>query len=198
MEQVHFYEAVQIEPPFSEDDYFALSAFNGAIGEASSSRLFLSLREDQGLCYSVYSSFGMSSTECLWMASASVSPAQLPRLATEMDRIIDETAAGGLREEECADAIARLAGSFELSLEDTDFRMRRIAREILFAGEAMTAMEARERINRLGPQEINAMSARLLMGRKRARFAFGDLSRRVARTIGLAKSSDVSAAARRG
>ena len=135
---MHFYEAVQLEPLFSEDDYFSLSALNGALGEASSSRLFLSLREDQGLCYSVYSAFAMTRTECLWMASANVSPAQLQTLASEMDRLIDEASEGGLRDEECADAVARLSGSFELSLDDTDFRMRRIAREILFAGEAMT------------------------------------------------------------
>ena len=96
MEQVHFYEGIQLEPPFSEDDYFALSAVNGAIGEASSSRLFLSLREDRGLCYSVYSAFAMSRTECLWMASANVSPAQLPELAAEMDRQLDELAERGL------------------------------------------------------------------------------------------------------
>ncbi len=192
MEQVHFYEGIQLEPPFSEDDYFALSAVNGAIGEASSSRLFLSLREDRGLCYSVYSAFAMSRTECLWMASANVSPAQLPELAAEMDRQLDELAERGLDDSECADAVARLSGSFELSLEDTDFRMRRIARQLLFSGQAMTDEEMRDGIARLGSQELNSSCRRLLRGRDRARFAYGGLSRRTARASGLAL------AARRG
>jgi predicted Zn-dependent peptidase len=208
MEQVHFYEAVQLEPPFSQDDYFSLSALNGAIGEAASSRLFLSLREDKGLCYSVYSAFSMSRTECLWMASANVSPARLPELAAEMDRQLDEAAERGFSGAECADAVSRLSGSFELSLDDTDFRMRRIARQIFFSGEAMTPEEERESIVRLGPAELNAACARLLRGRKRARFAYGDLSRRAARASGLekgkvsclaqAKLSERSVAARRG
>jgi Predicted Zn-dependent peptidases len=192
MEQVHFYEAVQLEPPFDEDDYYALSALNGAIGEASSSRLFLSLREDKGLCYSVYSAFAMSRTECLWMASANVSATQLPELAAEMDRLLEAAAKDGLADEECADAVQRLAGSFDLALDDTDFRMRRIARQIFFSGEATTPEEAREKMARLRPETLNAICARLLCGRPRARFAYGDLSRRTARASGLA------AAARRG
>ncbi len=214
MEQVHFYEAIQLDSPFSEEDYYALAAFNGALGEASSSRLFLSLREDKGLCYSVYSAFAMSRTECLWMASANVSEAQLPALSAEMDRLLDEAAEGGLTEEESADAVSRLVGSFDLALEDTDFRMRRIARQVLFSGGtgdadgaagAQEPDEARASMARLDQGDLNAVCSRLLEGRERARFAYGSLSRRTARASGLvaAKPSEtgrpgLAKAARRG
>jgi predicted Zn-dependent peptidase len=205
MEQVNYYEAVQLGPPFAEVDYYALAALNGAIGEASSSRLFLSLREDRGLCYSVSSAFSMSRTECLWVASANVSEPQLPALAAEMGRLIDRVAGEGLGDEECADAISRLAGSFDLALEDTDFRMRRIARQVLFSGEAMAAEEARALIGGLEPTDLDSMRRRLLNGRRRARFAYGGLSRRTARASGLAEAAPHSgarlsarAAARRG
>jgi len=208
MEQVHYYEALQLDPPFSERDYYALAALNGALGEASSSRLFLSLREDRGLCYSVFSSFAMSRTECLWMAAANVSDLQLPALAGEMDRLLDEAALGGLEPTECEDAVARLVGSFDLALEDTDFRMRRIARQVLFSGAAQSAEEARESMSSLGLQEINAACARLLRGRERASFAYGGLSKRSARALGLAvakaggrlgdRLSEAKGAARRG
>jgi predicted Zn-dependent peptidase len=188
MEQVHFYEAIQLEPPFSEKDYYSLSALNGALGEASSSRLFLSLREDKGLCYSVYSAFVMSRSECLWMAAANVSASVLPELASEMDRQLDKAAVEGLGEEECIDAVSRLAGSLDVALDDPDFRMRRIARQLLFSGEADTADEARARMTALGPADLNASCARLLKGRKRARFAYGKLSRRSAKASGLAAS----------
>jgi predicted Zn-dependent peptidase len=200
MEQVHFYEAVQLDPPFCENDYYALTALNGALGEASSSRLFLSLREDKGLCYSVYSAFAMSRTECLWMASANVSDAQLAALSAEMDRQIDEAAEHGIGDEECTDAVTRLAGSFDLALEDTDFRMRRIARQAFFSGEAQDVEESRESMARLGQAEVNAICRRLLKGRARARFAYGGLSKRTAKASGLleAKLSDAPGAARRG
>jgi predicted Zn-dependent peptidase len=199
MEQVHFYEAVQLEPPFSEEDYYALSALNGAIGEASSSRLFLSLREDRGLCYSVYSAFVMSRTECLWMAAANASASVLPELASEMDRQLDLAAAEGLSEGECADAVSRLVGSFDVALDDPDFRMRRIARQLLFSGEADTPDEARARMAALGGEDLNSACARLLAGRERARFAYGKLSRRAAKASGLTKAKvpDLASAARR-
>ncbi|MGA2545674.1 MAG: pitrilysin family protein [Rectinemataceae bacterium] len=200
MEQVHYYEAVQLDPPFCENDYYALAALNSALGEASSSRLFLSLREEKGLCYSVYSAFAMSRTECLWMASANVSEAQLAALSTEMDRQLDVAAENGIGDEECADAVSRLAGSFDLALDDTDFRMRRIARQTFFSGEAQDVEEARECMARLSGEDVNAICVRLLKGRERARFAYGSLSRRTAKASGLteAKLFGISAAARRG
>jgi predicted Zn-dependent peptidase len=189
MEQVHYYEAVQVEGPFSEDDYYALSAVNGELGESSSSRLFLSLREDRGLCYSVYSGFAMTKTECLWMASASASSEVLPELASEMDRQLDRAAGSGLTDGECKDSIARLAGGFDVALDDPDFRMRRIARQILFSGQAETEEEARSRMLSLSGAAINAMCVRLLEGRERARFAYGKLSRREAAASGLSAAS---------
>lgn len=208
MEQVHFFEAVQLPPPFDEKDYYALSALNGAIGEASSSRLFLSLREDKGLCYSVYSGFAMTRTECLWMAAASASSSVFPELAAEMGRQLEAIAREGLREEECIDAVTRLSGSFYVALDDPDFRMRRIARQIFFSGGADSTDEARDGIAALKPEDLDAARSRLLEGRPRARFAYGKLSRRAAKASGLEKArpfgpgeaepADPPKAARRG
>jgi predicted Zn-dependent peptidase len=117
-----------------------------------------------------------------------------------MDRQIDEAAEHGIGDEECTDAVTRLAGSFDLALEDTDFRMRRIARQAFFSGEAQDVEESRESMARLGQAEVNAICRRLLKGRARARFAYGGLSKRTAKASGLleAKLSDAPGAARRG
>jgi predicted Zn-dependent peptidase len=131
----------------------------------------------------------MTKTECLWMASASASSEVLPELASEMDRQLDRAAESGLTDGECEDAIARLAGGFDVALDDPDFRMRRIARQILFSGEAETEEEARVRMLGLSSAAINAMCERLLRGRERARFAYGKLSRREAAASGLSSSA---------
>jgi predicted Zn-dependent peptidase len=196
-EQVAWFEAVQMSPPFDEKDYFILSAVNGAVGEASSSRLFLELRERKGLCYSVYSVFAMSRSECLWLASANTQISQLGELSKAMDECLDEIAEDGLGEEECADALSRLSGSLELALEDTDFRMRRVARQILFSGRAMTVEEMRSQIGALSADDLNASCARLFKtedGARRpmARLAYGRRPRKVAKSLGLEE------AARRG
>ncbi len=196
-EQVAWFEAIQVPPPFDEEDYFAMAALNGALGEASSSRLFLRLREREGLCYSVYSAFTMGRTEFLWIASANTQAAQLERLSREMDDCLDEVAELGLGEEESADAVSRLAGSLEIAMEDTEFRMRRIARQLMFSGRAMSIDETRSGIEALGRERLNAACSRLFRRedgrpRPRARLAYGKRPRRAAKSLGLKE------AARRG
>jgi len=196
-EQVAWFEAIQVPPPFDEGDYFAMAALNGALGEASSSRLFLELRERRGLCYSVYSAFSMGRTECLWLASANAQSSQLGKLSESMDSCLDEVAERGLSVGECEDALSRLVGSLDIAMEDTDFRMRRIARQIMFSGEAMSIDQTRARIEALGPAEINAASSRLFRredgrARPRARLAYGKRPWRAAKRLGLKE------AARRG
>jgi predicted Zn-dependent peptidase len=183
--QVNYFEAIQIEPPFSFSDYYAFAALNGAVGEATSSRLFQALREEQGLCYSVYSIFALGKSECLWLASANVSLGKLPRLAAEMRRILDELGEAPLTEEECGDARSRLSGSFEIALDDPDFRMRRLARQILFSGTYLTTEETLEAIMSLDSESIDAARRRLFCGRPWARFAYGKRTGAAAAALGL-------------
>lgn len=183
--QVNYFEAMQLEPPFSFSDYYAFAALNGAIGEATSSRLFQSLREEQGLCYSVYSIFAMGRSECLWFAAANVSLEKLPRLAAEMERILDELEKEPLSEPECNDARSRLLGSFEIALDDPDFRMRRLARQVLFSDSCLTAEETLEIILGLDSETIDAARCRLFSGSQRARFAYGKRTAAAAAALGL-------------
>jgi predicted Zn-dependent peptidase len=185
MEQVHYFEAVQLDPPFVELDYFAMAALNGVLGEASSSRLFLRLREQAGLCYSIYSAFAMTRSECLWMAAANVSAKRLAKLGASLSEELERAAGEALGEAECADAVTRLSGIFEVALDDADYRMRRLGRQVLFSASAVGAEETRTRIAALGAGEINAMRERLLRGRVRARFAYGRGSRSAAKALGL-------------
>jgi len=185
--QVHYYVAAQLDPPFSERDYYAMAALNGAVGEAASSRLFMSLREREALCYSVYSAFSMGRSECLWIASANVSTKDLPRLSEGMERELDAVARRGLGETECADAISRLAGSLELSLDDIDYRMRRIGRQILFQGSALDPQESASLIADLDSDDLESMALRLLEKAPRARFAYGRRSAAAAKALGLAE-----------
>jgi hypothetical protein len=180
MEQVHFYEAIQLDPPFTENDYYALSALNGALGEASSSRLFLSLREDKGLCYSVYSAFAMSGPSASGWRRPTCPLPSCPSSPPKWIGSSTKAAEDGIGGRECADAVSRLAGSFDLALDDTDFRMRRIARQACSSPARPTTWTRLERMARSGSED-NAICERLLKGRARARFAYGGLSRRTPR-----------------
>ena len=183
--QVNYFEAIQLDPPFTFSDYYAFAALNGLVGEASSSRLFQSLREERGLCYSVYSGFSMGRSECLWLASANASLSRLPRLAAEMGRVLDGLGGAPLGEEECRDARERLLGSLDIALDDPDFRMRRLARQVMFAGGYLGTEEAHDLISALDTESIDAARRRLFLGTVRARFAYGKRTAAAATALGL-------------
>ena len=133
--RVYLYEAVEIAGAVVPDDYYILSVLNGAMGESVSSRLFQELRERLGLCYSVYSSFSLERGIGLWMAQASSSAKLFPRLLEALDHEIDRLAMepdGALTEEEVAESVSRIEGSFELALEDPEYRMKRLAKQQLW------------------------------------------------------------------
>ena len=162
----NYYEAVQLEPPFAEADYYALAALNGAHRRGLELQaLPLPARGQGPLLLGLQRLRDVEDRVPLGGLGQRVRAPASRRSPRRWGRLLDELADGRPAGEECVDAIGRLAGSFDLALEDTDFRMRRIARQVLFSGEAMTAEEARAAIARLGPAELNAMRERLLGGR---------------------------------
>jgi predicted Zn-dependent peptidase len=179
--QVFLYEALQFEGAFDQGDYYTLSVLNGAVGESMSSRLFQGLREERGLCYSVYSGFALGRNACLWLASASSSvklfPALFAGLEAELDRL--SSGAGLLSEEEISESVSRIAGSFDVALDDPEYRMKRIARQQIYDGSALDEDETRARILAVDKKAVDDMTRRIFSGGARARFAFGASSARV-------------------
>jgi predicted Zn-dependent peptidase len=171
----------------SVKDYYAFTVFNCAFGESMSSRLFQDLREKSGLCYSVYSTFSLDRSLGLWMASASSSPRLFPRLLEGLDRQIDRLASGGegeLTEEEIGESVSRIVGSFDLALEDPEYRMRRLARMKLCDGPVADTDSAMARFLAVGPSEVAELASRLFKGRERAVFAYGKATVGVGKAMG--------------
>jgi len=179
LSQVYLFVAIPLHPPFGPEDYYTLSALNGAFGESMSSRLFQGLRERDGLCYSVASGFSLGSSEGLWMAQASSSVRSFPRLLAALEEEIGLI--GGpapLTEEELAESLSRLEGSFDLSLDDTEYRMKRLARQALQATEVLDVEETRRMILGVEASSVGAMTRRLFAAPERAVFAYGKLGER--------------------
>ena len=199
--QVYLYEAVPIPGPYSPDDYYVLSVLNGALGESVSSRLFQDLREKRGLCYSVYSTFSVERGIGLWLAQASSSAKLFPRLLEALDGQIDRLAMGRegfLTDEEVAESKSRIEGSFELALEDPEYRMKRLARQQLCNGFVLDDEETRSRILSVGKADVDAFTERLFSGSGRARFAYGRRSAGVERAMASCSGGGAGGASRSG
>jgi predicted Zn-dependent peptidase len=136
--QVYVYTGLALPVDLDENCFWRLSIASSAYGESMSSRLFMRLREQEGLCYSISSAFSLSPLAGLWGVASSTAPAQLKRFAEAYNK---ETAAffqDGLTPVEIGEAKSRLQGLLSLAGDDPEYRMKRLARQYMFSGQVET------------------------------------------------------------
>ena len=150
-QHVQVFCSFQLPGKLSSTEYYALQAANTAMGDSMSSRLFQSLRERQGLCYSIYSAPTLLSDATLWTVFASSTvdtlPALLEGIGEELERFRDS---GSFGAEETQDAVAQIRGGMKLEATDVEHRMRRLARQTAYGSAPISVSEASERIAAVG------------------------------------------------
>lgn len=109
--------------------YYTSLVFSTAFGESMSSRLFQRLREEQALCYTVYSFRTFYSDVGQWTVYANATPAQTGKLLAALDAELARLLAEPLDEREIDDARSHLVGSMIVSREDMESRMKRLVRQ---------------------------------------------------------------------
>ncbi|PKL09501.1 MAG: hypothetical protein CVV51_03380 [Spirochaetae bacterium HGW-Spirochaetae-7] len=133
--QVYVFTGLPVEVAIPDDDFWRLSAASSAYGESMSSRLFMHLREERGLCYSISSAFSLSRMAGIWGVSSSTTPSQLPRFAEAYLEEARSLYERGLTEVEISEAVSRIRGLLELASDDPEYRMKRMARQFMFDGK---------------------------------------------------------------
>lgn len=157
--QVYVLTGLPIDVGSSEDDFWRLGAASSAYGESMSSRLFLRLREEQGLCYGISSAVSLSRMAGLWGVSSSTTPSQLPRFAEAYLREARALHEQGLTEVEVAEAVSRIRGLLELASDDPEYRMKRIARQYLFEDKTEPVSVTMDRLNLSGALSADAIDS---------------------------------------
>jgi len=140
LEQAHFALAFEA-PAFRDDDYYTAQVFATALGGGMSSRLFQSLREERGLCYTIFAQHGAYADTGLITLYAGTGEAELPELAA---LTIDELrrAADTLSEAEVARARAQMKAGLLMGLEGPSARAERLARVLSIWGRVPDVTEA--------------------------------------------------------
>ena len=126
----------------SSTNWFAWALINAIIGNTVSSRLFQSLREKKGLCYSVYSFYSFNRDCAIWSAYAATPREKTIEAVDSMLVEIDGVRKDGITDDEYRDARSHVIGELELASEDIENRMKRIARQFFFNGEVLTIDES--------------------------------------------------------
>jgi len=175
LEQAHFALAFE-GPGYLSPDYFAGQIWTGALGGGMSSRLFQKLREERGLCYSIFAQSGFHEDTGMVTIYAGTSGADLGDLAR---LTIDEVrrSADDLTEPEIARAKAQLRASMLMGLESPSAQAERIARALAIWGRVPEPTEVAERIAAVTVGEVRDHAARMIEGARPALALYGPVAR---------------------
>jgi predicted Zn-dependent peptidase len=114
-------------PGHAHPDRYALALLSSALGGGMSSRLFQKVREELGLCYSVYtyqSFYSLSGVAGVYLGTR---PGTAEKAAAAVRDELARAAAEALGEEELEQTKSQVKGQIVLSLESSGARLHRLA-----------------------------------------------------------------------
>lgn len=178
---------VQTPAPRDSRDYLVSAVINEMLGGSTISRLFQRLREEQGLCYTVFSSYETEVAESLWIVHLQSAKKLLPAALDLLEREIAGLARAPFSRDEFADAHERVRGLIELSMDDSEYRQRRLARQYFALGRLESVEEELAWMDSIGYDEAASVAAQLA-GSSRARYVFGAIPERELKRRGYLES----------
>ena len=156
LEQAHFALAFEA-PDYAHPDIFTAQIYASALGGSMSSRLFQEIREQRGLCYTIFAQAGAYSDTGMLTIYAGTSAAEMANLAQitvdEMKR-----AAGDFSSEEIERARAQMKAGLLMGLESPSNRAERLARMLQIWGRVPDLPEVVERIDAVTLQDVRRLA----------------------------------------
>ena len=133
--QVQLFTGTTFTIPSEISHFYHFLVFSTAVGESMSSRLFQRIREQEGLCYSIFALRSFFTFTALWGVYANTSPHLLNKLMDSLTFELEHIFTNLLEETEIGDAISHLVGSMKLTQEDMETRMKRLVRHYILGKE---------------------------------------------------------------
>ena len=145
LEQVHFAMAFDA-PGYRHPDVYTAQVYSMTMGGGMSSRLFQKVREERGLCYSIFAQSGAYEDTGQITIYAGTSADEIAELTQiTMDEL--KRAAGDMSEAEVARARVQIKAGMLMGLESPSSRAERIARLLAIYGRVPDLDEAVARID---------------------------------------------------
>lgn len=144
----------------TDPERFTLQLLSDILGGGMSSRLFQTVREERGLCYSVYS-YGSSYIDtgllCVYTALGRETEAEALALIVQE---IKKMKKDGVTDEELRRAREQVKANVLMGLESTNTRMNRLGRGELYFGHVMEPDEIIAAYDAVTPERIYALAQR--------------------------------------
>ncbi|KGJ06416.1 Predicted Zn-dependent peptidase [Paracoccus halophilus] len=171
LEQAHFALAFE-GPGYLSDDFYAAQIWTSALGGGMSSRLFQKIREERGLCYSIFAQSGFHDDTGMVTIYAGTSGDQIADLA---NLTVDELkrAAGDMTEAEIARARAQLKAGLLMGLESPTGQAERMARSLAIWGRISDPAEVAARIDAVTAADLRRYAEKLIRDARPALALYG-------------------------
>jgi predicted Zn-dependent peptidase len=163
LEQAHF--ALSFEGPgYRDDAVYTSQVYATAMGGGMSSRLFQKIREERGLCYSIYAQSSAYEDTGNVTIYAGTSEAEIGEL-TDLTLAELKRAADDMTDAEAARARAQLRAGLLMGLESPSSRAERNARLLSIWGRIPAVSEAVAKIDAVDTAALRGFAAGLTTAR---------------------------------
>ncbi|RUS58558.1 insulinase family protein [Pseudorhodobacter sp. E13] len=160
LEQVHFALAFDA-PSYLAPNVYDAQIYAMALGGGMSSRLFQKIREERGLCYTIFAQSGAyedAGQITIYAGTSEAEIADLTRLTVEeLKRAADD-----MSEAEVARARVQLKAGMLMGLESPSSRAERLARLLHIWGRVPTPEEAVAKIDAVTTADVRAYAAEMV------------------------------------
>jgi predicted Zn-dependent peptidase len=174
---LHFKDTEQVQLALGFPGYgynhkrlLALELLATVLGGNMSSRLFVRLREKEGLCYSVRAGVDCYQGTGLFAVQAGLDRSRLPLAIKLIREELDKVVAEGVGEDELSHAKEYSRGRFTLALEDSAAQADWAAKRLFLEQSRETPEEHLKRLTKVTLSQVQA-AAREVLNLKRATLA---------------------------
>lgn len=149
-------------PSCLDPAYYTAQVFSGLFGGGMSSRLFQEVREDRGLCYSIYSMLWGLKDAGMIAVHAATAPESVEELAGVVMSELRAIAHEGPDEAELQRAKSQLKAGLLMALESSSVRAEQMARQLLTQNRLVSPTELADKVSRVSRAEVKKFAAGLL------------------------------------
>ena len=160
IEQVHLslaFGGVEYDSPETD----AMSVINNVAGGGMSSRLFQKIREELGLCYTVYTYPSCYLKTGTFAVYAGVNPKSAEKAYRAILDVLNDLKKNGVTEDEFARGKAQMISSFAFGQESTSSQMLLYGKYLLNTGKVFDIDAKLSVVNALGIDEVNELLSKL-------------------------------------
>ena len=174
IKQIHINTGIAFPTPAEMKSYYVFLFFSTLTGESMSSRLFQKIREENGLCYSIYSYRSIYTCVSMWNIYANTMPDIYNDFIAKLNIELANFLYNKFNDSEIEDARTHLEGGLILSQEDMELRMKRLARHYIFNGKSYNFEESIEMLYSVSLNDIYDFISKNIANKKFNTLIYGN------------------------